>query len=248
MSIIAKYILGSVAGKVVATGAVIAIGAGSVFVYKQVTKQDLPAEAVQTESVVVEQQQEKRPAGEEADVRERTEQSGDEAGSLSTIEPVQDDLKPAEGGVSSEATVVGSIDEYVFKPKGVLSGLITDIETGEGAALAEISIHKAGSRTLEAVTDANGFYYFEKIEGDGEYRIRIVSKEYVGIVDWRNLPVIFLKKGTQGVKHFQLQKACMMDLEVVDEEGEPVSRANIYVTFPASRDAGDICEGRQTSR
>ena len=48
----------------------------------------------------------------------------------------------------------------MFKPKGVLSGVITDLETGEPVTDARVDIHGGGAGRAE--TDSNGFYYFEE--------------------------------------------------------------------------------------
>src|SRR4030065_613873 len=68
------------------------------------------------------------------------------------------------------------------KPNCVLCGHITDSVTGQAVTDATIELH--GGSSSESETDANGFYCFEKIYKEGNYRIGIDSNEYVGIYNY----------------------------------------------------------------
>lgn len=117
--------------------------------------------------------------------------------------------------------------------EAVLSGFITDIETGEAVIDANIAI--SSEKNYTTTTDENGFYYFENAVDDGNYRIKITSKEYVGITEQEKYPVVYLSKDSQVIKHFRLEKACMIDLLVIDEVNEPVSNVRIFITKPAEK-------------
>ncbi len=126
-----------------------------------------------------------------------------------------------------------------FKPRGVLSGLIVDAETGEAIDDAEISLHGPDGAYLAAKTDADGLYKFEKLEREAEYRIRIDLVDYVGHRKWEKMPVVSLRSDSAIVKHFELAPACVIDIEVVDEAGEPMP--GVYLVFRSTLVKGEIC-------
>jgi len=112
----------------------------------------------------------------------------------------------------------------------VLSGVITDAQTGEPVTEARVEVSNTRGGSMEsAATDANGFYFFEQkdIGKFGDCRVNVTSNDYVGITDYGNLPVVHLDKGQRMVKNFQLTRACMIELDVVDEQGEPIEKAQI---------------------
>ena len=117
---------------------------------------------------------------------------------------------------------------FEFKAGGVLSGLITDIETGEPVRDARLLVSTSGIYT--ARTDANGFYCLEKIDKAGDFRISIVSQEYVGIPDNDRNTIVHLSPDKQIVKHFQLPRACMVDVWVVDANGVGIKDAKVVGT------------------
>jgi hypothetical protein len=126
-----------------------------------------------------------------------------------------------------------------FKPSGVLSGLIVDAETGEAIDDAEISLHGPDGAYLAAKTDADGLYKFEKLEREAEYRIRIDLVDYVGHRKWEKMPVVSLRSDSSMVKHFELAPACVIDIEVVDEAGEPVP--GVHLVFRSPIVQGEVC-------
>ncbi|GAI50647.1 unnamed protein product, partial [marine sediment metagenome] len=221
-----------------------ALGAGGVFTYKAVIKNvgepDSPEKIVGTKQ---EAAQNIETATTPETVHTDTNMSQRDITSQSEISTAvaetgrvqkTERIKTVDESTSSET------DAFEFKPKGVLSGLITDVNTGEPVSDARVHISIRSMYTTE--TDANGFYYFDKIEQDGNYRIQIASKEYVGIYDYEKQPVVGLKKDKQRVKHFELEKACMIEVRVVDEAGEPVKKARVIATSLADnrrREIGD---------
>ncbi len=112
------------------------------------------------------------------------------------------------------------------KSKCVLCGFITDSRTGRPVTDATVNIEYR----YNAETDANGFYCLEKIHQDGNYRIGIDSNEYVGIYDYAAMPIVNLSGSKQVVKDFKLDRACMIEVRVVDEEGKPVEGAELLAT------------------
>jgi len=123
--------------------------------------------------------------------------------------------------------------EYEFTPNGVLSGLVTDIQTGQPVTDASIQMYNTNGRIFSAKTDENGFYSMKDIQAGGSHEISINSNEYLGITVGSDQPVIQLEKGGQAIKHFQLHKACVIDLHVVDEEGNAVKAATVIPTSPS---------------
>ena len=127
---------------------------------------------------------------------------------------------------------------YRFEPKGVLSGLVTDMATGEPVTDAEISL--SPGILVRVKTDEHGFYSIETIEQDGNFRIGLYSNEYIGFVDYDGRPKIHLKKSEQTVRHFQLRPACMIDVDVVDAEGNPIGSTNIRTAWLAEQHGREI--------
>jgi hypothetical protein len=115
----------------------------------------------------------------------------------------------------------------LLKPDCVLCGHITDSPTGQAVTDAIVQI--SGPRGFNAETDSNGFYCFEKIDENGDYRIGIDSNEYVGIYDYDKMPVVNLSRGGQDVKDFKLDRACMFKVQVVDEANQPIEDAEISI-------------------
>lgn len=136
---------------------------------------------------------------------------------------------------------------FEFAPRGVLSGVITDIDTGEPVRDARVQI--SISWWAEARTDANGFYSFNKVKEAGNYQIAVYSLEYVGIARDNKNPAIYLSNDKQAVKHLQLPKACMVDVYVTDANGAPLPEASVIITSLAddrSREIGDSSRSRPT--
>jgi hypothetical protein len=94
----------------------------------------------------------------------------------------------------------------------------------------EAQVQITRSRIFDAKTDANGFYWFEKVHQAGNFELAIDSKEYVGISWGERNPVVHLSQDGQAVRHFQLPRACMVDLWVVDANGIGVKDAKVVAT------------------
>jgi len=111
-----------------------------------------------------------------------------------------------------------------LEPQGPLSGTVTDAATGQPIDNALINISAQSSYQIH--TDSNGFYCFEDVAEPGSYAVTIRSDQYVDI-DYGQIPRIALNPETKTVKHFVLQPACMINIEVVDPEGNPVQGARV---------------------
>jgi len=109
----------------------------------------------------------------------------------------------------------------------ILCGFIRDSKTGKPVTDATVIIE----HMYKAGTDANGFYCIDKIYKGGNYRISIDSNEYVGIYDYREMPIVNLSGDKQVVKDFKLDKGCKIKVRVVDEENEPIEGAELSVTL-----------------
>jgi len=125
---------------------------------------------------------------------------------------------------------------WAFQPQGVLSGTITDAITGAPIVGAEVEIWWHPNR---AYTNKHGFYTFDKIKRNGNWQVRIHSKAYL-VGGWQVIP---LKKTEQAVKHFEFKPGCMINVDVVDEQGHPVDQVTVAAAWLGSEhDRVDLCE------
>jgi hypothetical protein len=115
-------------------------------------------------------------------------------------------------------------DEIVIKC--VLSGFVTSAETGK--PVSDVNICLEGRSAACTITDANGFYCFDKAGEEGEYRIAIHSKEYVDPCSDNPKLMVSLRNDANTVENLMLIPACMINIEVVNEANEPVKDAFVY--------------------
>ena len=114
-------------------------------------------------------------------------------------------------------------DAGQFKYTGVLCGHITDAKTGQPVTDATVIVE----RTDRAKTDANGYYYVNTTYTDRDCQIAVDSNDYVAITDYQSMPSLRIQKGTQTVKDFKLDKACMIQVQVVDEANQPIENTEL---------------------
>jgi len=139
-------------------------------------------------------------------------------------------LSPLESAVptrpisTSEATTAPP----EFRAQGVLSGVVTDIETGRPVPNALLEI--ASGRILHTRTDMHGFYSFDEVHRAGNFDISVDALTHVGIRRGRDDVVVNLTNDKQTVQDFQLPKACMVDVYVVDQNGVGIGAADVVVT------------------
>lgn len=134
--------------------------------------------------------------------------------------------------------------KFEFKPRGVISGLITEAKTGEPISNVKVEISKR--RVYSATTDLNGFYYLDDISEDGSYRIKTSIPAYLGLGDWNKLPIVHLAKDSQVVKHLTLDRACQIEIKVVNELGEPVKDVRLTGSSLIKEHGPDIGERVKT--
>jgi len=244
-------VMSTVTAKIITAAAVAAIAAGAVFAYKHLSQPEQPpVQSAAVAVVPIEQEPVVTPESLKPDPQEVAanpiETPKTKIAAMSTNLDVENALNTEPASIAL-TTEVPENTEYVFEPNGVLSGLITDTETGEPVTDAEVQLSL--SRTYTTKTDENGYYSFKKIDKDGNYRLAIHSVKHVGITAYKKLPMIHLEKEGQEVRHFKLNKACMLDVWVVDEEGRPLKDAGIYATSLADdnpREIGNKMNFRET--
>jgi hypothetical protein len=115
--------------------------------------------------------------------------------------------------------------QYQSRPQGALCGHITDANTGQAVTDATVTVRNM----FRAQTDAKGFYLIENLPAGGYFSVRVDSNEYVGITDYGSMPPVRIQKDAQTVKDFKLDKACMIQVQVVDEANQPVEGAAFSV-------------------
>lgn len=247
-------VMSTVTAKIITAAAVVAVAVGAVFAYKHLSKVDQPSiPSDETAVAMIEQEPVATPESTEIALPEAEEVAAEpietpevKAASMTGEADTKNtaDIEPA---VISQVTEIPESAEYVFEPNGVLSGRITDAKTGEPVTDARVEISMG--RIYTAKTDKNGFYSFkEKIQEQGSFRVGVHSTEYVGITDYDKMPMIFLKKDSQEVKHFKLDKACMLDVWVVDEQGNPLKDADVHATWLADNRRQEINDSMYARR
>jgi len=225
----ATTVISGVTAKILTAAAIAVIGVGIIITYKHFMKAEQSPGLSPIE--LIDQEPEELP---DMNVETTTEQPGGEMATMSVV----DESKDASDNVKSDVIVpqsMPSIDsDYKFTAKGVLSGLITDADTGEPISDTQIRI-SCGKR-YDTKTDEHGFYTFDKIEKSDNYEISINSWDHIGIdFNADRPPMIRLQNGMQVVRHFQLKKACMVELTVTDEDGKAIEDAKIHVTRLSDR-------------
>jgi len=138
------------------------------------------------------------------------------------------DVSPQPAPVSEAETL-----PYEFKPTGVLSGLITDAQTGQPVRDARIHISNNGIGDVR--TDQHGFYHVDRIFRPGNCTLCIDSNDYVGFGMNANAPVLNLNENDQVVEHIQLPRACKVQVRVVDVNGVGLAGVRVIPTSLADR-------------
>ena len=98
----------------------------------------------------------------------------------------------------------------------------------DGNPVTDAKISLQGPSYLQTETDEQGKFWFLDAKEAGEYRLRIESSKWVGITDFRKTPQIIIDPDQPTEKQFTLERACQVELTVVDEKGEPVKAAVYY--------------------
>ncbi len=166
---------------------------------------------------------------------------------LADAQSASPQVEPNEAAVQKDATKQLAVSPAPAEPNYVLCGYVTDALTGDPVTDADVEIYIR--RIYSDQTDANGFYHFDEISEDGNYRVKIKSVDYIGLTDYRKQPVVSLRKDAQTVRNFELDRACQIEVTVVDEQGKPIEDAEVRVSSLADehgREAGYATRRRGT--
>jgi len=229
-------VMSGVTAKIITTAAVAAIAVGAVSAYKRLSQPD-QALTQANEVAVVEDDRKPLAAPESTEtVAPEVVETATNPIETSRIQtatmpnnPVEADASETEPASIPQTTEVPGSSEYIFEPKGVLCGRITDKDTGEPVVEAEIVVYGVSIPGGKLVTDRNGFYSLENFDDSKSCKIAIKSKEYIGKPNIDDDYKILIEKDKQKIVNFQLEKACMADLWVKDEQGKPIEGAEIEV-------------------
>jgi RNA polymerase sigma factor (sigma-70 family) len=215
--------------KIITVAAVLAIGAAAVITYKRVTSQTERPQPTDTVPNIAQPDTSAAPDRIDAG----TDITPDDIPAQSKTATAPATMPPARNIDTIPALPQTETKEFVFQPKGVLSGLITDAETNEPVVGARVQISKP--RRYTSVTDENGFYHIDRIDEDGDYKVRVRSTEYLWVSNWSEEPVLTLKNGTRAVRHFALKPGCQIDVDIVDEHGKPIENTRLFVSWMGVR-------------
>ena len=132
--------------------------------------------------------------------------------------------------VSADEPTKDAAREEGSQNDAILSGRITD-ETGAPVTDAEITLR--GPANKKTSTDAAGNYSFAEIGSPGEYRIQIESMGWVNQRNWSKLERVDLTKASREIRNFTLNRAGVVRIQAVDEDGVPLKDIRINVASMA---------------
>ncbi|MBW8036305.1 MAG: sigma-70 family RNA polymerase sigma factor, partial [Planctomycetes bacterium] len=235
----AATVISAITAKIITAAAVIVIGVTAVVTYTQITKPNQTPPSAPP-AIAAEKEQDTNPINAQNKTAENATSQTAQIPDKTITPPVADivdnpPIQPEETKPPAITTppVLVAKDEYKFVPKGVLSGLITDVNSLEpikGVPLRICSYDYVEQYVVK--TDANGVYFFENIKKDGSYTIRLETNEYITPDPWkRPRESVQLAKSTQFVKHFQLRKGARVNIDVVDEQGNPIKSVGLYAAY-----------------
>ncbi|MCP4608704.1 MAG: sigma-70 family RNA polymerase sigma factor [Planctomycetes bacterium] len=225
----ATTVMSGVTAKILTAAAVAVIGVGAIITYKHFMKAEQSPGLSQTE--LIDQEPEELP---DMIAETTTEQPGGDMATMSVVDESKDTSDNGKSDVIVPQSMPSIEPDYKFTAKGVLSGLITDADTGEPITDTQIGIYY--EKKYNTKTNEHGFYTFDKIGKSDNHRININSWDHIGIDSNADRPpMIRLQNGMQVVRHFQLKKACMVELTVTDEDGKAIEDAEVHVTRLSDR-------------
>ncbi len=131
--------------------------------------------------------------------------------------------EPNEGPISQVVPQVA--------PAPVLSGTITDSDSGESLEGVRVQLHS--QRFYETTTDSNGLYIFESVE-EGPYLLILRAPEHITRADWEqedNLQRVQLQRRHPVVKDFSLVRGSTIVVKIVNKAGQPVSGTRVFAAY-----------------
>lgn len=220
----AAGLLSTLTGKVALAAAGIALAAGVVWVHQRATNSDpaMPMENAVASVSPVAPVSDPVPSAAENDTANPERTLTATYGTNAAPAPAAPQV-PAAAPASDPAAA-----PFEFKPTGVLSGRITDSETGEPIPDARVCI--ACGLNLFATTNAQGVYCFEKVREPGNFYLSVDTLTHVAVLRHQANRVLNLSDDKQMVQHFSLPKAAMADVWVVDQNGVGIPDAMVVVT------------------
>jgi RNA polymerase sigma factor (sigma-70 family) len=233
-------VLGGIGIKIAAAAAAVVIGAGALIYYA-----NLPSQSEVSKPTILDSRPHANGAGlrgndtslEQTQVKE-TASAVNAVETKTKIAAAVPILEKSHLKSPVQKTIVEPNNAFEFKPRGVLSGLVTDIETGQPVTDAQLEMC---TPTCDMVkTDEHGFYHFDKLGKEGNFNVGISSTDYVGIYDYDKRPVVNLQKDKHAVQHLQLKKACKLEILVTDPNGLPIEGARINATILSSDRSQEI--------
>lgn len=153
---------------------------------------------------------------------------------VQAIEQITDRIQDTEPNVpdANEAPVSQIVPGTRAAAAPVLSGTITDIDSGEPLEGVQVQLH--AGRFYETTTDRNGLYVFESVDQEGSCRIELLAPEHVTLADWElegNLQTVELRRGRPVVRDFALSRGVAIVATIVNEAGRPVRRARVFAAY-----------------
>ena len=242
-------ILSTLAVKATLTAAGIALVVGTVLVHRRITKPNAAAvasEGIESVTLVSSEPEVTAYASNRA-------AGAAERGLGIVLAPVRTDAQPApqnQGQAPAAEAPRSSVHKSQppgAQPQGVLSGVITDSETGEPVPDALVQI--SSGRQFRTKTNAEGFYRFDEVHQAGSFHLSVDALTHVGIRRGQENPVVNLSNDRQTVRDFQLPKACMVDVWVVDQNGVGIAEARVVagsLLDAYGRAPGHFADGRST--
>jgi large repetitive protein len=117
----------------------------------------------------------------------------------------------------------------------VLSGTISDVDTGQPIEGVEVHVGPRGGNPLyTATSDSNGVYAFDGVGKDGPYSIRLVAPDHIVPVKWRTPgETIDLRRGAGAVRDCALEAGAKVVLAVVDDRGRPIPGVRFDAAYVA---------------
>jgi hypothetical protein len=126
-----------------------------------------------------------------------------------------------------------------FEARGILSGVVTDT-AGQPIAGLDIDIVMINGFSNRVKTDAAGQYSLDMIADPGVYYLRPVSYCYLVPREARDHLQVTLGYESRAIRHLQLERGCQVEVEVVNENGQPVKDVQLIASWMGSDRANDV--------
>ncbi len=154
------------------------------------------------------------------------------------IRQIQDRLQEADTArLVSSSSLPQTPSIQTFEPNGVLSGLVLDAYTGK--SVPGVLVILRGERMYQTTSDQQGYYRFGDVVTKGTYRLEAASRAYLGLEGGQG-DVVLLDPSANVVKHLTLEPGCLVDIEVIDKDGQPVKDVRLTTSWLGSDHDKDV--------